>query len=141
MHQPWASLVALGVKTIETRPGPHPSTMYGGKIAVHANKTTDWLHLLNDEPFKSALESLARTGLPLGCVIATVEIVKSVGLTEESVATVRRNKPDELPLGNFTEGRFGWLLRKPILLREPIPFRAHQGWPDIDDELIPEYAR
>lgn len=139
MHQPWASLVAHGIKIIETRPGPHPSTLYGGKIAVHACKTIEHLHLLEVEPFKSALQRIGE--LPLGFVIATVEIVKSVGLTEESVAAVRHNRPSEIPFGNFTYGRFGWVLKNPIPLKEPIPFKAHQGWPDIDDELIPEYAR
>jgi hypothetical protein len=115
MHQPWASLVAHGVKTIEH------------------------LHLLTDDPAFAVCQAFGE--LPLGFVIATVEIVKSVGLCEESVTAVRRNKPDELPFGNFTYGRFGWLLKNPILLREPVPFRAHQGWPDIDDDLIPEYAR
>lgn len=139
MDQPWASLVALGVKRVETRPRPHPSTLYGGKIAVHANKKTDFLHLRNAEPFLSALAAI--DGLPLGHIVATVEIVRSVGICEESLVNLRRNAPNELPFGNYEEGRFAWVLKDPILLREPIPFRAHQGWPDIDDELIPEYAR
>ena len=33
LHQPWASLVALGVKTIETRSW---STQYRGPLAIHA---------------------------------------------------------------------------------------------------------
>jgi activating signal cointegrator 1 len=37
LHQPWASLVALGVKTIETRSW---STKYRGPLAIHAAGTT-----------------------------------------------------------------------------------------------------
>lgn len=36
LHQPWASLIALGVKTIETRSW---STKYRGRIAIHAGAT------------------------------------------------------------------------------------------------------
>lgn len=36
LHQPWASLVAEGVKTIETRSW---STKYRGQLAIHAGKT------------------------------------------------------------------------------------------------------
>lgn len=35
LHQPWASLVALGVKTIETRSWP---TKHRGPLAIHAGK-------------------------------------------------------------------------------------------------------
>lgn len=37
LHQPWASLVALGVKTIETRAW---STLYRGPLAIHAASTS-----------------------------------------------------------------------------------------------------
>lgn len=37
LHQPWATLVALGVKTIETRSWP---TKYRGRILIHAAKRT-----------------------------------------------------------------------------------------------------
>ena len=43
LHQPWASLIAVGVKTIETRSW---STPYRGPLAIHAGKarppTTQW---------------------------------------------------------------------------------------------------
>lgn len=35
VRQPWASLIAAGVKTIETRPRP---TSYRGRIAIHAGQ-------------------------------------------------------------------------------------------------------
>lgn len=35
LYQPWASLIALGVKTVETRPW---ATKYRGPLAIHAGK-------------------------------------------------------------------------------------------------------
>ena len=42
LHQPWASAIALGRKTYETRSQP---TRYRGLLAIHAGKTTDYVPL------------------------------------------------------------------------------------------------
>lgn len=39
LHQPWATLVALGVKTIETRSWPAPKSAIGQRLAIHAGST------------------------------------------------------------------------------------------------------
>lgn len=137
MHEPWASLVIEGRKRVETRPRPTPRTMKG-RVAVHANRTNAWLHLCHQAPFDRYL--LNRT-FKLGHIIGTVEIVRSVTLTESVADWTRTNRPEEYAFGDYTPGRFGWVLRNPIKLIEPVEFSAHQGWPDVDDNLIPEYAR
>ena len=38
LHQPWASRIALGIKTVETRSWPAPARLLGRRIAVHAAK-------------------------------------------------------------------------------------------------------
>ncbi|MCY4560236.1 MAG: ASCH domain-containing protein [Chloroflexi bacterium] len=38
LHQPWASLIALGLKTVETRSWPAPARLVGQTVAVHAGK-------------------------------------------------------------------------------------------------------
>jgi activating signal cointegrator 1 len=38
LHQPWATLIALGVKTIETRSWRAPASLIGQRIAIHAGK-------------------------------------------------------------------------------------------------------
>ena len=38
LHQPWASLIALGVKTVETRSWPASARLVGQTIAIHAGK-------------------------------------------------------------------------------------------------------
>ena len=39
LHQPWASLVAHGIKNIETRSWPPPQGIIGERIAIHAGRT------------------------------------------------------------------------------------------------------
>lgn len=44
LHQPWASLIALGVKKIETRSWPAPKGLIGQRIAIHAgSKEPRWM--------------------------------------------------------------------------------------------------
>ena len=38
LHQPWASLIALGIKTVETRSLPAPALLVGQTIVIHAGK-------------------------------------------------------------------------------------------------------
>lgn len=42
LHQPWASLMALGVKTIETRSWPAPQSAIGQRFVIHAGKGERW---------------------------------------------------------------------------------------------------
>jgi hypothetical protein len=43
LHQPWASLVAVGAKTIETRSWAAPEWMIGERLLIHAGKRRpDW---------------------------------------------------------------------------------------------------
>lgn len=141
MHQPHAALIAMGLKRVETRPKPTPHSMKG-RVAIHANKTDEWMHLAFHDPFLTAL--MRWNGeLPFGHIIGTVVIVRSVTITAEVSAWQKKHKPVEYAFGDYTPGRFGWVLRDPIALApgDRIPFRGHQGWPTIDDEEIPEYAR
>lgn len=47
LHQPWASLIALGVKTVETRSW---STAYRGPLAIHAAKRKPDVEMMEDGP-------------------------------------------------------------------------------------------
>ncbi len=52
--QPWATLVAIGAKRIETRSW---ATNYRGPLAIHASKSPKMVNKLTwDEPFYSALK-------------------------------------------------------------------------------------
>lgn len=68
LTQPWATLVAIGAKQIETRSWP---TNYRGPLAIHAGKgpsTIGWPqlnHICNrTEPFRSVLQVAAAWRCP-----------------------------------------------------------------------------
>src|SRR5580765_8422282 len=94
LHQPWASLVAIGAKRYETRSW---KTDYRGPIAIHAAKKWDatLCRLCHGEPFKDHLmkggfrfpasgygspifgrrQTLLSFGLPFGKVVSVADLV------------------------------------------------------------------
>lgn len=177
IRQPWASLIAAGVKTIETRSW---STRYRGPLAIHAGRATpdglwetgDWAIAWEGNPrnafaYRHILSN--RLDLPLGAVVATCTLadvvpILTVGDAVDGQAHVvqSRQRPDrtylyrpsvghhstggevfdhfewdptevtdQLPFGDFTPGRYAWLLTD-ITPCDPVPAKGRQGLWDWD---------
>ena len=62
--------------------------------------------------------------MPRGAVIGTVEIVDCVPV-EEIVNTLSER---ERVLGDYSPGRFAWVIQNPVMFDEPFPARGKQGW-------------
>lgn len=143
LWQPWASLIAIGAKRIETR---HWATNYRGPLAIHAAKRPVDEETLIDVDLMSAfptyprhartiaaLRAWARETLPLGAILATANLY-ICGLIVGPGGPARRGQFDPLALsrresisGNFEPGRYGWGLEKVEMLPAPIPARGAQG--------------
>jgi len=109
LHQPWASLVAEGIKTIETRGRAHPwRSAIGERIGIHAaigerwspgRRFGDWSAYRTDEHDGPRLtrsnpdyrveggdrpdQSLLHIPLPLGAIVATCILSDVVPMIEE----------------------------------------------------------
>lgn len=125
LTQPWASLVAIGAKKIETRSW---NTNYRGPLAIHAAKgfpeeaKDHWYKMI----FQVELFAGGYTGiddLPLGMVIATCELVNVVRIDGHHIPRIE----PELSFGNYSLGRFMWFLKGIVRLPEPIPARGSLG--------------
>jgi activating signal cointegrator 1 len=124
--QPWATLIALGAKKFETRGW---QTSYRGPIGIHAAKKWDketrgHCVLLRAylEPF--GVDPLA---LPRGCMVAVAELT-DIWPTEELRPRLEASgQHQEIALGNYAPGRFGWRLQEIRPFPEPIPVRGAQG--------------
>lgn len=103
LTQPWASLVALGHKRVETRSW---STNYRGPLAIHAAKGFP----ASARNFASQECALGRLSvispLPLGAIIATAQLV-DVQLTQDAALVISGL---ERHLGDYSRGRFAWFL-------------------------------
>jgi hypothetical protein len=144
LWQPWASLVVLGAKKIETR---HWTTNYRGPLLIHAAKRKDyeefsdlvrhwyvhgidvWDILGIEKPvvLKHAVDSL-----PHGAIIGQVDLVdcKPVESFELSLSL------QEHEFGNYADGRFGWILDNPKPFAVAVPYKGSQGFFEVDTSLF-----
>jgi len=105
LTQPWATLVALGAKRCETRSW---STPYRGELAIHASKGYPrWAQACAHE-FRALGYLPPDEPLPLGVVVAIVEL-EYVKTTEEQVLLTTSEQ--EMALGDYGPGRYAWMLR------------------------------
>lgn len=161
LTQPYASLAAIGAKRIETRSW---STSYRGPLAIHAGVGLGpvggkrGLTTLCAEPvFFRALEPHCRVvyrngsdtidpdDLPLGAVVATCTLVDVVptGLYrpvthgDQTWQVPPGNMSQEYSFGDYTPGRFAWLLANVRRLPEPVLVKGALGLWDLDCALLP----
>ena len=125
LTQPWATLVAIGAKRIETRSW---YTAYRGPLAIHAAKGfPKWARefslgtAVTEAVYIPAVVDLRGYVYPVACVLATCRLVDC--LPVESVGQ-RRLTTQELSFGNYTPGRFAWILEDVKPLAEPIPAKG-----------------
>lgn len=126
--QPWASLVAAGVKRHETR---HWSTDYRGIIAIHAAKTVDTAGA-PDLLCQHVLGEFWPKTVPTGAGVAIGELTAC----EPSERVADHLTPADRAAGNFTRGRFAWRIDRIRRLKTPIPLLGRQGlfhWTPDDD--------
>ena len=145
LTQPWATLVAIKAKRIETRSW---STNYRGVVAIHAAKgmPRQAQEICFDEPFFSSLEAAGdwvpdvelpaprKPNLPFGTIIAVADLwdCRSIDACRRWVPTDER----ELAFGDYTEGRWMWFLCKIRQLSTQIPCRGALGLWSVSAEVI-----
>ena len=161
--QPWASLCVntdsngKALKQIETRSW---NTKYRGKLLIHASKKKIRLQ----DGMYDLIDHLGKTGfielfpdLPYGSVIGMVELTNtfrtenidsSADLYQQSMlvdsdcnkfeGNIATISPSEYAFGDFSDGRFGWLFKNPILFKEPIPCKGQLSIWNLPKELEPE---
>lgn len=172
LHSPWAELIAIGAKQVETRSWPAPPTAIGQFIAIHSGKTFhtyahEWL--IDSEDAQAAFHEAKispYTGLPetatngfdwtdeedlrwlekaeskflfghtRGCVLAVATLVGCYQMARAANGLV--GYQDRLPgklvvphlrerdFGDWTPGRFAWVLTNIVRLPQPVPARGYQ---------------
>jgi hypothetical protein len=146
LWQPWASLVATGAKTIETRSWP---TKYRGPLAIHAAKRCDdetlyqlsmWhvqggLAPLVGKPldvYGKTWAGIELVNLPFGAIIGVANLVDCVRTDNMTMADIA----GQLPFGDFSLGRYAWIFKEFCPLDKPIPCKGKQGLWNVPDGLL-----
>lgn len=141
LTQPWASLVAIGAKRIETRSW---KTDYRGTLAIHAAQglgpvggMSGLIHQYSFSPFWDVLLPNGHTPdkMPRGAIIAVCRLVGcpptptthpkiETGWTDEETGEQWMLTDQERAFGDYTPGRYAWLLANIMPLAEPIPCKG-----------------
>lgn len=133
--QPWASLVVIGAKTIETR---NWGTKYRGPILIHASQGKAGSIFAVGPPFKKYIPDFKK--LPFGAIVgqAMITNVLRVENLEMSDETINRFTMEEKAFGDYSEGRYAWILEEPLQFNNPIPARGTLSiWEYPDENLYP----
>lgn len=141
LYQPWAHLVAIGAKRIETRSW---RTSYRGPLAIHAGVNTKYVssrskdYICGDEPFRSLLPP----AIEFGVIVAVCELVACASLDGHQLSFQKGSTTwlltaQELDFGDYTPGRYAWLLANVKPLANPIPAKGSLGLWDFN-QLLPD---
>lgn len=140
LWEPYATLMALGEKRVETRSW---YTSYRGPTAIHAAKLgqnnyrypakmADTLHY-----FEKALEGVS---IAPGHVVAVVNVAECLftGTSNHDlklwVMDILSDK--EKAFGDYSAHRYGWLTDDVFRLPVPIPYKGGQGLRNLDQKIV-----
>lgn len=148
--QPWATLVVIGAKKIETRSW---NTKYRGPLLIHASLGKKSAKELCSSPGVDPFNQFIRhwTDLPFGAIIGQVHL-ESTFKTEDAdvffyendsfygghASVWDKNVKKEKAFGDYSEGRYGWELLEPVKFNIPVSAKGQLGiWEtDIADFII-----
>lgn len=117
ISQPWASLIADGVKLLENRTW---STHYRGPLAIHAGKGTQFLT-------RSELKAY-----PTGAIVAIAQLVDVVHVSEIHDGSY----PIAAEQQEHAQGPFCWVLRDIQKLDTPAPCSGMLGLWVVRPEIL-----
>ena len=149
LWQPWASAIAGGSKRIETRSW---WASYCGPIAIHAGKKgshmlmgnwltdqrVNWPAVLRGLDWDACCYKFACEVLPFGMIVATANLTGNCGtkFVRDDVLDKDNGGFTERDLGDFTPGRFAWMLEDVRRLETPVPCVGRQGLFNVDDSIL-----
>ena len=126
VYQPWASMIACGLKRFEFRGWVPPQRFMRRPVAIHASVKTEtkktlqkYLDAYEGTAAIPIIEAAMRCDLPTGSVLCTAEItgvLRANGLVEPITGKVVVN------------GGFAWRLEKIKTFPQPLPAKGAQGF-------------
>ena len=120
LTEPYATLIAIGKKKIETRSW---KTNYRGELYIHASSTAISKQDRNNPELMSLVNS---DQMNYGNIICRCELVDCIEMTDEFIEKVKQNEIEYIT-GLYENGRYAWILEDITILDKPIRAKGHLG--------------
>ncbi len=122
--QPWASLVVMGLKTIETRSW---TTAYRGPLLIHASKGAGGEAVAGLPLIQKHIPDFG--ALPFGAIIGEALLTDVLRIGEAALPPdlLPRLTLEERAFGDYGPGRWAWMLDEAAEWQEPMPARGYPG--------------
>lgn len=137
--QPWATLLVAGKKKCETRSW---KTNYRGEILIHAGKKNVLYgaRLMPSGAWGKAKASLIEFAnradiFPTGAIIGKANLINCVYIDGQICRLIKEQHPDEYMFGDFTPGRYAWVMENAVFFDDPILASGKQGVWNWEGEL------
>lgn len=139
LWQPWASLVAIGVKTYETRSW---KVTYRGPLAIHAAQREPVR--VGGEVETSMVWELDAEGfefihLPRGAIVAVCELVDCFPV--EELWPELSEMENEQYFGDWSAGRYAWTLSNVRLVNPPLWISGSRGLWQVQSKVVSELVK
>lgn len=121
LTEPFATLIKEKKKLVETRSW---KTNYRGELYIHASMTKPSKTDMEDEELMSLIENKE---LNFGYIICKCTLVDCVYMTEEYINNMKENNYQEYICGEYSVGRYAWILENIELLDKPILTKGDLG--------------
>ena len=154
--QPYAELIIIGAKKIETR---SRNTSMRGPVLIHAslgkyynadNMKISCRELCYNQPFKKFIGGgKGYDALTFGAIVGMVTVVNTIAFDDTPYKSEGAKvgtsglewifTEEELDFGDYSPGRYGYLLTNHIKFKTPISAKGKQMIPwQLDERLIPQ---
>jgi activating signal cointegrator 1 len=121
--QPWASLIVMGVKTIETR---RWQTAHRGPLLIHSGQRKAGALITLEPPIAKHISSFDT--LAFGSIIGQVNLVDIIPVASLHLSPIELAQ-QSLELNAFGEDenlhRYAWMMEDAVQFKKPIPAKGH----------------
>jgi len=133
--QPWATLIAEGVKEYETRSWEPSSAgvQIGDVFGIHAAKRATVHEEMYNVMIRVHFSPRPIEELPFGAMVAIVRLIHVVPTKDKRLLASAGVDPRELSVGDWSDDRFAWRLEVLRRLHRPIPIEGKQRFWDWMD--------
>ena len=136
--QPWATLVVMGLKQIETRSW---QTAHRGPLLIHASKGKAGEIFAQDAPFKKYIPNFSR--LPFGYIIGKVTLTDVIRIGTGTLLHTNDEMMNNLTMeekafGDNAGGRYAWMLQDAVVFKSPLGARGSLTLWEFDEAGMEE---